>query len=219
MSFSTDNTSMVASNEPIILEVSLDGEPVVMPPARLMSWAEIVDCLKQRALARERVLSVLLVDGVVRTGDEEILSGRPPKSVMAVSVTFQELGGETIRIAREQVRRLAKQLEAAQLLILINDWRVAEQLWWELLPDFKAPLLELNFLWELGGASLLPSPESTVSLPELAERLGLIQAQMEVQLMKRGDVVEFVTVLEENLGQWIGQLDLLLNSLHESYHS
>lgn len=219
MPFSTDNTRMVASNEPIILEVSLDGEPVVMSPARLMSWTEIVDCLKQRALARERVLSVLLVDGVVRTGDEEVLSGTPPRSVMAVSVTFQELGCETIRIAREQVRRLAKQLEAAQLQILINDWRVAEQLWWELLPDFKAPLLELNFLWELGGARLLPSPESTISLPELAEQLGLIQAQMEIQLMKRGDVVELVTALEQSLGQWLGKLEILLNSLHESYQS
>lgn len=210
---------MVATHEPIFLEVSLDGEPVIMPAPRIFSWAEIVDCLKQRALARERVLSVLLVDGVVRTGDEEILAGTPPKSVMAVSVSFQELGGETIRIAREQVRRLAKQLEAAQLLILINDWPVAEQLWWELLPDLKAPLLELNFLWELGGARLLPSPESGVSLPELAERLGSIQAQTELQFTRRGDVAELVTTLEEKLGHWIGQLDQLLDSLHEAYHA
>ncbi|MBC8003398.1 MAG: hypothetical protein H7X97_12495 [Opitutaceae bacterium] len=219
MSFSADNMRMVASNEPILLEVSLDGEPVVMPPTQLLSWPEIVDCLKQRALASERVLSVLLVDGVVRTGDEEILSGTPPKSVLAISVTFQELGGETIRIAREQVRRLAKQLEAAQLLILINDWRVAEQLWWELMPDLRAPLLELNFLWELGGARLLPSPQSGVSLSELAERLGHIQAQVEIQLRQRGDVVGLVTSLEENLGQWIRQLDGLLDSLHEIYHT
>ena len=219
MSFPADNSSMVAIHEPIFLDVFLDGEPVIMPASRMLSWAEIVDCLKQRALARERVLSVLLVDGVVRTGDEEILSGGSPRSVMAVSVSFQELGGETIRIAREQVRRLAKQLEAAQLLILINDWPVAEQLWWELLPDFKAPLLELNFLWELGGDRLLPSPDSGVSLPELAERLGRIQAQVELHLRQRGDVARLVTTLEENLGLWIAQLDRLLDSLHEVYHS
>lgn len=218
MTLSADNTSIVVNNDPIVLEVSLDGEPVILPATQLMSWTEIVDCLKQRALARERVLSILLVDGVVRTGDEEIRSEAPPKSVMAVSVTFQELGGETIRIAREQVRRLAKQLEASQLLILINDWRVAEQLWWELMPDFKAPLLELNFLWELGGARLLPSPESGISLSDLAERLGSIQARVEMNLRQCGDVVGLVTLLEESLGLWIKQLDHLLDSLYDAYH-
>ena len=168
------------------------------------------------AWSRDRVLSALLVDGVIRAEDEEIPAGVPVKTVAAVSVSLQDLIRETIRITRASVHRLRARLERVQLLILINDWPVAEQLWWQLAPDFKAPLLELNFLWELDGTRFLPASGMLDSLPALAGDLARIHSEIELRLRDQTDVVDLATALEEHLIPWLKKLDRLLDLLHET---
>jgi hypothetical protein len=62
-----------------------------------------------------------------------------------------ELARSILRAAAAQTRALQARVEAASILVLINNWEEARVLWEDVQPDFRTPVLELNFFCEISG--------------------------------------------------------------------
>jgi hypothetical protein len=129
-----------------------------------------------------------------------------------------ELGLQVTETARVQVAALQERVERAQLLVLINDWSLSQRVWWELVPDLRTPLLEMNFLWELWSGRPEWAKWVGPDLARLAEHIGLLQAQVELLFCRGGDTVGFSTLLEQGLLPWLREMDACLERI-ECGHS
>jgi hypothetical protein len=107
-------------------------------------------------------------------------------------------------------------VEAAQWLVLINDWPVVERIWWELAPDFKQPILGLGFIRDLGLGGMDAKGDLGKRLPAHWRELGAIQRVIEERLEER-DPIGLSSALEYRLGPWLTQLAYYLARIDESF--
>lgn len=140
-------------------EILLDGRPITLPGAP-RSLSGIRTYLEMLALENERVLCALSVDG------------RPAKYVQSPreNFSFTRIEAQTVALTEMPLRMLETALQetaqaraavaSAITLVLINDSKLARELWWDLARQLKEPLLTLSLLPETiyqpapGGASL-----------------------------------------------------------------
>ncbi len=197
------------------LQVILDGKRLTVPPQAASSFRELFSYLEQMAIQGQRVLSSVCVDGIEVRSPGLKAAWEPFQQVEANTISFQDLGHHVVSVAREQVGNLLSRVEAVHMVVLINDWPVAQRLWWELVPDFKTPMLELSFLQELWGDRLRDFRVGTQSLAEHWDQIGQIQAELELTLQRRNDLVEFSDLLERRLLPWLRDLHCALGKLNE----
>lgn len=128
------------------IRVTLDCEMVVLPSGR-KSLNSIRSYLETVALANQRVLGELLVDGcpVDLSMPLENLAFR---RVDAVTVPLSEMPLVLLTTAGHQVSRARESVEAALTLVLINNPDTARELWWKIAGQLKEPVLTLSLMPE-----------------------------------------------------------------------
>lgn len=193
-------------------QITLDGSPVPLDDRRL-SLREVFQYLENLALRHERVLSTVLVDGVQMRPSEARLSEGNFQSLKADSVTFDELGRQMVRAVRSRIAELRERVKGMQFLVLINNWDVAQWLWWELVPDFKTPMIELSFLQELWGTRLEQIRLHDQTLVQHWDRIGPIHAEIEMLLQRQESLTGLSDVMERKLEPWLQQLGDFLELL------
>jgi hypothetical protein len=138
------NSKIVESSGEIV--VTLDCEPVVMPAGRA-SLNSIRSYLESLALARQRVLGEIVVDG--RVVDLSLpLDHWSFRRVDAVTVSLSEQPLLLLTTAEQQAGRARAAVEAALTLVLINNPRTARELWWQVAAQLKEPVLTLSLMPE-----------------------------------------------------------------------
>ncbi len=193
-------------------EIMLDGNPVALNDPRT-SLREVFQYLESLALRHDRVLSSVLVDGVRMRPNEARLAPGGFHSLKADSVTFDELGKQMVRAVRTRVRELQERVKGMQFLVLINNWDVAQWLWWELVPDFKTPMIELSFLQELWGSRLSELKLHHRTLVQHWDLIGSIHAEIEMVLQRQESLTILSDLLERKLGPWLQRLADYLDHL------
>lgn len=192
--------------------VTLDGRPVELE-SRRQSLKDVFQYLESLALRHERVLSSVLVDGIQVAPSEARISNGSFQSIRADSLTFDELGRQMVRAVRTRVNELRERVKGMQFLVLINNWDVAQWLWWELVPDFKTPMIELSFLQELWGTRLEQLKIQDRNVVQHWDMIGPIHAEIEMLLQRQESLVNLSDALERKLGPWLMQLGEYLERL------
>jgi hypothetical protein len=175
--------------------VNLDAEAATLPGKSLESMLALFIHCQRRGLQNDG-------GGSQESADGERLS-------------FRVVGRQILRAAQEQVDVLQERTAAIQTLVLINNWKVAERLWAELLPDCKTPLLELNFLQELWGIIPDRLEAGDWSLHRHGQQFILIHAKVELILSRQQSLLELSDTLERHLGHWLKQFEKILEKLNE----
>lgn len=139
------NQSFDASEAGKTIEITLDGLSV-SAPSKYRSLPAIRCYLEMLALEKQRILCSLRVD------DEPVNLALP----LAKASGFCRIDTETIpleerflfllKTAFQQADRARECVETAITLVLINDARVARELWWNLARQLKEPVLTLSLL-------------------------------------------------------------------------
>jgi hypothetical protein len=130
-------------------------------------------------------------------------------------LSFRAVGRQIIGTARDQVQTLQQRTNDIQVLVLINNWKIADGLWADLLLDCKTPLLELNFLQELWG--IIPDRLETGewSLLRHTQQFILIHAKVELLLSRQQSLLDLSDTIERHLGLWLKQFERILEKLDE----
>lgn len=126
--------------------VTLDCETVVLPAGR-RSLNSIRSYLETVALANQRILGELLVDG--NPVDFSMPVGNLSfRRVDAVTAPLGELPLLLLANAGRQVSRARESVDAALTLVLINNPATARELWWNVASQLKEPVLTLSLMPE-----------------------------------------------------------------------
>lgn len=195
-------------------EVFLDGVRLT-PPRKRMSLAGSRAWLEALAMRQGRVLSMIQVDG------EPLGLGRIPASHRS----FRRIDAETTRLeamplqvlstALEQTNHLLARTEAALARMCINGAAGARQIWWELVPELKLPLVTLSLLPP--AATHAPGPVSLQQLRrwQLEQLAGLI-AELD-RCATEADAAALVEAIERRLWPWLCRLRETILLMHQSF--
>lgn len=198
-----------------LFQANLDGEIVTLPWRSVKSVLGFFEHLESMARCQEREFGAppkKASPGRPRSKTSKTSAIAPQQ---AETTRFRELGRQVIRTAKCQVRVLQGRAQKAQSLVLINDWAIADRLWSELLMECKTPLFELNFLEELWGISPDRLDIAGWSLGRHWHQFVLIQAEVEIIMARRHNLVELSDTIERQLGNWLKRFGEILEKLDE----
>ena len=151
-------TNQTTANQ--TFEVTLDGQIIEMPPA-INTLSAIRAYWERIALERQRVLMSIRVDGF--SAAKARRTGENGSSFRHVDAETSELTGRASQIlgtVLEQIEDARKVTESAITNVLINEGPVAREIWWELVPKLKQPLMVLSMMpeetgWQIEGCASL----------------------------------------------------------------
>ena len=199
---------------PIRIEVIMDGKPLELPEHIKRSLTAIRSYLESLALQHGRVVSFFTVDGIIINTIEDSLQIKAMQCVKADTVGFDELTRQLISTACDRLKDLHVTAENAITQILINEWPEVQTLWEKWQPDFKSPILVVNFLRELCGARL---DELCCCNKTLGQHLAFFNPlvdEIEAVVATR-NILELSNSLEERYAPWLQQLSVFLHQLEE----
>src|ERR1035438_695295 len=129
------------------VEITLDGLPVGLPSERCSLGA--IRChLETLALERHRILYSLSVDGQPVNLALPLLGRGIFCHVEAGTVALEETSLLLLKKAFQQTDLARECVETALTLVLINNGRVAHEVWWNLASCLKEPVITLSLLPE-----------------------------------------------------------------------
>lgn len=196
-------------------EIWLDGDPVTLPPGR-ESIAAISAYLETLALGKHRVICSLVVDGEpVGFGTRAASARRRFMRIEAATLTLEQVPLQLLATALEQTEKARQQVEETIVLVLINESRVAREVWWKLARRLKEPLLTISLLPERvcgtpsGGASTLQLRRWQL------EQLGaILQAVDEACHLESTEMLS--NALEHRVLPWLRDLERLLSLWYQT---
>lgn len=194
--------------------VVLDGQPVPVPAER-RSINAIRCYLETLALERQRVLFTFTVDGKsAKTASQD---GRNVSGIRVEgeSVDLTEMPLRLIETALQQTSDARAEVESAVSVVLINDGRPAQELWWNLTRKLKDPLLTLCLLPEglfgpVNGAAS-PLQLRRWQLQQLAAIIRDVDAAC-----WSSDPVALSNALENHVLPWLESLHQSITLLHDT---
>jgi hypothetical protein len=211
----TNSMQGSANKQPAIprIQITLDGQPLALSGKQGRSLHAIRSHLERVALKRNRVLFSLTVNGTPVGVGESLLQFKNFHKIAARTIGFNQLGFQLVAVAADQVNTLHERVERLALQVMINDWAKAEQLWWDLMPELKDPLLTLSFVPE--SVEALPHGEdiSTKALKRFTLDLVKILEEIE-EILTRKELLELSDALENQLLPWLRGLGHCLYRFH-----
>jgi hypothetical protein len=193
------------------VKVTLDGQLVTLPSQFWGSITGIRAYLEMLALRQRRLLHTLLVDGVpFNVGITSRL--RSFRSIAASTIGFDQLPLQLLSVAREQVNQLIGRVRSLVLTVVINDWAVAQEIWWKLLPDLKEPLLTLHFFPKICAAE---RKDISQALASHLDKLGQILAKLDHICIRR-DQLALSDAFERSITPWLEEVKASLENWHQS---
>ena len=136
------------------IEVILDGLPVGLPSEH-QSLAAIRCHLEMLALEKQRVLYSLVVDGHAANVALPLQGPGNFSRVEAGTVPLEETSLLVLKKAFQQTDYARECVETALTLVLINNDRVANEVWWNLAMVLKEPVLTLSLFAVLTKTGML----------------------------------------------------------------
>lgn len=127
------------------IEITLDGLPV-LPPLEYRSLPAIRCYLETLALEKQRILCSLSVDDEPMNLALPLVLSRNFCRVTAETIPLEEKSLLLLKTALQQADQARACVETAVALVLINNVRVARELWWNLAKQLKEPVLTLSLL-------------------------------------------------------------------------
>ena len=127
------------------IEVTLDGIPVELPPGQRSFHA--VRChLEMLALEGHRILYSLFIDGQQVNLALPLQNKKNFCRIEAGTIALEETALLLFKKAFQQADLARECVETALTLVLINNGRVAHEVWWNLASVLKEPVITLSLL-------------------------------------------------------------------------
>ena len=194
--------------------ISLDGAPVTIPAQR--SSLNSIRCyLETLALEKQRMLCALKVDGRAANLALPLNHDGGFSRVEAESVTLEESFVLVLQTARQQCRHARDGVEAALTLVLINNLKVAREIWWNLARQLKEPVFTLSLLPDhlCGPANGGASPRQLRKWQ--LEQVAAIIREVD-QICQNGGTIQISDALENRVLPWLDNLSDLILFWHET---
>jgi len=196
------------------LEISLDGLAVELPDGHCSLNA--IRChLETLALENHRILYSLSVDGQPVNPGLPVFNQRIFCRVEARTVALEETSLLLLRKAFQQTDLARECAEIALTLVLINNGRVAHEVWWNLAAILKEPVITLSLLPENTRG---PCDHRT-SLVQLRkwqlEQIATIIRDVSAACHSE-DPIPLSNALENRVLPWLQSLSELIRLWHET---
>jgi hypothetical protein len=204
-----------ANKQPAIprVQITLDGHPLALSGKQGRSLNAIRAHLERVALKRNRVLFSLTVNGTPVGLGDSLLKFKSFHKITARTISFGQLGYQLVAVAADQVNVLHERVERLALQVMINDWHKAEQLWWDLMPELKDPLLTLSFVPP--SVEDMPHGEDISAKALKRFSLDLVKILEEIEeILTRKELLELSDALENQLLPWLRGLGHCLYRFH-----
>jgi hypothetical protein len=194
--------------------ILLDGTAVALPAQR-HSLNSIRCYLEMLALARQRVLCSLKVDGRAANLALPLQHHGLFLCIEAESVALDESCVLVLQAARQQAQQARDGVEAAIPLVLINPGKVARELWWNLARQLKEPILTLSLMPD----HLCHPAKNHASLKQLRkwqlEQIAVIIGEVD-RTCESDDTLALSDALENRVLPWLQKLNELIFLWHET---
>ncbi|MGB7749025.1 MAG: hypothetical protein WBN75_17240 [Verrucomicrobiia bacterium] len=196
------------------VEITLDGLPVGLPSGH-RSLNAIRCLLETLALERQRILCSLNVDGqpvnLALPWLDQTAFGR----VEAGTVALEETALLLLKKAFQQTDFAKECVETALTLVLINDGKVAREVWWNLASALKEPVITLSLLPE----NICQPFDHRASLTRLCkwqlEQVATIIGDVDAACHSE-DTIPLSNALENRVLPWLRSLSELICLWHET---
>jgi hypothetical protein len=196
------------------VEITLDGLPVGLPSG-CRSLNAIRCRLETLALERQRILCSLNVDGQPVNLALPLLNQRVFCRVEAGTVALEETPLLLLKKAFQQTERARECVETALTLVLINDGRVAREIWWNLASVLKEPVITLSLLPE-NTCEPFDNRTSLVQLRKWQlEQVAAIIRDVD-EACHAEDTIPLSNALENRVLPWLQSLGELISLWHET---
>jgi hypothetical protein len=196
------------------VEITLDGLPVGLPSG-CRSLNAIRCRLETLALERQRILCSLNVDGQPVNLALPLLNQRVFCRVEAGTVALEETPLLLLKKAFQQTERARECVETALTLVLINNGRVAREVWWNLASALKEPVITLSLLPE----NTCEPFDNRTSLTQLRkwqlEQVAAIIRDVD-EACHSEDTIPLSNALENRVLPWLQSLSELICLWHET---
>jgi hypothetical protein len=193
--------------------VTLDSETVALPLGR-NSLNAIRSYLESLALAGQRVLAVLAVDGCPLNLSLPLADKKEFCRVDAETLPLAEWPLLLLTIARQQADRARASVETALTLVLINNPATARELWWHVACQLKEPVLTLSLIPE----NFCPLCDG-VSFHQLRrwqlEQIAVIVRQVDAACDSQ-DNIQLSDALEKRVLPWLEKLGEQIQLWHDA---
>lgn len=200
-----------------MLEVKLDGVSVEIPPGR-RSFVAIRSYLESLALQQQRILCALNVDGESVNLTHSRVPWKSFSQIEGETMSLSEVPAQLIKAAFQQTTTIRAKVQSAVELVLINDTRRAQELWWGLSTALKEPLLTLSLLPDhICGPSNGRASLTQLRKWQLEQLGGIIQDIDDASNME--DTAALSDALEKRALPWLDQLLESLNLWNETIGS
>jgi hypothetical protein len=196
------------------IETTLDGLPVKLPSGR-RSLNAIRCYLETLALENQRILCSLRVDGKPANLSLPLVHRGAFCRIEAETVALKETSILLLKTALQQAERARECVETAITLVLINDIRVAQELWWSLARQLKEPVLTLSLLPD----NTCEQADGHASLTQLREwQLEQVAAIIKDvdKVCSSKDTIPLSDALENRVLPWLQELSEFINLWHET---
>lgn len=193
--------------------VTLDSETVVLPAGR-NSVNAIRSYLESVALAGQRVLAILAVDGCPVNLSLPLDNQRPFCRIDAETLPLQELPLLLLTTAGQQVDRARASVEAALTLVLINNPATARELWWHIACQLKEPILTLSLMPENLCQLNCGTPFHQLRRWQL-EQIAIIVRKVDAACDSQ-DNIQLSDALEKLVLPWLLKLEEHIQLWHEA---
>jgi hypothetical protein len=193
--------------------VTLDGRAVELTHQQGRSLQAIRTHLETAALKRHRVLFSLTVNGVPVSLGESMSPFKTFHKIVARTIGFNQLSLQLVAVAADQVNTLHERVQRMALQVMINEWHKAEEMWWDLMPDLKDPLMTLSFIPQ--AIEMMPNGEeiSAKAIKKFTHDLVVILEEID-RIIARQELLEFSNALENDLLPWLRGLGHCLYRFH-----
>lgn len=194
------------------VEVTMDRLPMEVPADR-HSLVAIRSYIESAALQKQRILHRFIVDGRPMNLGRPLTHLKNFSRIEAETISPDQVPLQLIKSAMEQTDTTRAQAQSAIAQVLINDSWHAREIWWNLIPTLKEPLVTL---------SLLPEPACNLkrkqpSLMQLRrwqlEQLGVIIAEVD-KICRDGESSDLSEALEKRVMTWLDNLQKTLCLWH-----
>jgi len=196
------------------VEITLDGLPVGLPSGH-RSLNAIRCHLETLALENHRILYSLSVDGEPVNLALPLLNQRIVCRVEAGTVALEETSLLLLKKAFQQTDLARECVEIALTLVLINNGRVAHEVWWNLASVLKEPVITLSLLPE-NTCELFDNRTSLAQLRkwQLEQIAAIIRDVNEA--CHSEDTIPLSDALENRVLPWLQSLSELISLWHET---
>ena len=196
------------------IEVFLDGLAVELP-SEPRSLNAIRCHLETLALESHRILYSLSVDGRPVNLALPLLNQRIFCRVEAGTVALEETSLLLLKKAFQQTDLARECVETALTLVLINDGRVAHEVWWNLASVLKEPVITLSLLPENTCEPFdNRTPLAQLRKWQLEQIAAIIRDVNEA--CHSEDTIPLSNALENRVLPWLQSLGELISLWHET---